>query len=716
MRIRKIQTAQCRATQLFLVGRRCFAAGLLIALLAIGLPAHAQTDGNTAPALEADTIETSEDNNHIFARGAVLTHQGRILQADTLLWTRDIDTVVAKGNVSIIDRDGTKTSADEITLTGDMRRASITELRMRLPEDARFSAVSAERDGDLMQLKDISYTACPECADPENAPLWQLRASQVDYDMTAQNVFYRHARLEIYGTPVFYTPFLAHAAPEVEKRSGFLAPRYATDGSFGFGLEVPYLFDLAPNYDLTLTPRFSKKQNPFLIGDWRHLTHAGRYDLTFYMHQPKGELADEDGQHDFRGGVIGTGKFDLGAWKLNFQAEQAGDALFFRRYKINSQNTLENRVTLQRNLANGYVRIAAHGFRKVLGDETDDTVDFILPNIVHRHNFTTPILGGNLALTNRLSHTLRDLGLNATQASSRLDWSRRQTTRGGFVWLLENTLALDAYRFINSKDSGAASPSDKTLAANSSAITLSYPLARRRPTAAHYIDPQVQLVVASDNDRYDDLPYSASARFDLSVGSLFRRSAPEDEVSRVNAGLRHRMTRTNGLTSNLFIGQSYNLSDRDFSLSSGYGRDASAVLTEARIGYRGMEASQTLRIDSNNGDVLRNRTRLGWTYKSLSLQADYARLKAGQAGSDEEELTSRVKFAINRYWSFDTGLRRNLVADRTLTSDAALIYQDDCTLARLSFSRDNTRASGIEPETSVKLTLVLRTLGTIGRQ
>jgi LPS-assembly protein len=695
---------------------RARAAAIFMVLLATGLPAQAQPNTDPAPALEADTIETDADNNRIFAKGAALSWQGRLLQADTLVWSRDTNIVVARGNVAITDTDGTKTLADEITLTGDMASASITGLRMRLPEDARFAAVSASRDGDNMQLKDIRYTACPECADPEAAPLWQLRAAQVDYDMAAQNVFYRHARLEIYGTPVFYTPFLAHAGPEVEKRSGFLAPRYATDSSFGFGLEVPYLFDLAPNYDFTLTPRFSEKQNPFFIGDWRHLTQRGRYDLTLYMHQPKGELASEDGDHAFRGGLTGTGNFNFGAWQLGFQAEQAGDALFFRRSKINSENTLENRVTLQRSLTNGYIRLAAHGFRKVLGDETDATVDFILPNITHRHNFAAPVLGGALSLTNRLSHTLRDLGLDATQASSRLDWSRRQTTQGGFVWLFENTLALDAYRFTNSDDSATQAPEDETLAANSSAITLSYPLVRRRANAAHYLDPQVQLVIASDNDSYDALPYTASARFDLSVGSLFRRAAPEDEVSRVNAGLRHRMTRTNGLTSDLFIGQSYNLSSRDFALSSGYSRNESAILTQAKIGYRGIEATQTLRIDSTNGEILRNRTHLGWRYNSLSLEADYARLQAGQAGSEEEELTSRAKFALNRYWSVDAGLRRNLVANRTLTSDAALVYQDDCTLARLSVSRDNTRAGGIDPETSIKLTLVLRTLGTIGRQ
>ena len=690
---------------------RARAAAIFMVLLATGLPAQAQPNTDPAPALEADTIETDADNNRIFAKGAALSWQGRLLQADTLVWSRDTNIVVARGNVAITDTDGTKTLADEITLTGDMASASITGLRMRLPEDARLAAVSASRDGDNMQLRDIRYTACPECADPEAAPLWQLRAAHVDYDMAAQNIFYRHARLEIYGTPVFYTPFLAHAGPEVEKRSGFLAPRYATDGSFGFGL-VPYLFDLAPNYDFTLTPRFSEKQNPFFIGDWRHLTQRGRYDLTLYMHQQGA------GQRGWRPCVsrwlTGTGNFNFGAWQLGFKAEQAGDALFFRRYKINSENTLENRVTLQRSLTNGYIRLAAHGFRKVLGDETDATVDFILPNITHRHNFAAPVLGGALSLTNRLSHTLRDLGLDATQTGSRLDWSRRQTTQGGFVWLFENTLALDAY----------ASPMAMTALHKRREehwLPIPRPLHCPIPWCADAPTPPIILtrkcsLLSPPTMTAMTRCYTASARFDLSVGSLFRRAAPEDEVSRVNAGLRHRMTRTNGLTSDLFIGQSYTLSSRDFALSSGYSRNESAILTEAKIGYRGMEATQTLRIDSTNGEILRNRTHLGWRYNSLSLEADYARLQAGQAGSEEEELTSRAKFALNRYWSVNAGLRRNLVANRTLTSDAALVYQDDCTVARLSVSRDNTRAGGIDPETSIKLTLVLRTLGTIGRQ
>ena len=37
-------------------------------------------------------------------------------------------------------------------------------------------------------------------------------------------------------------------------KSGLLFPSFGHSGSNGYQLEVPYYFNLAPNYDMTLTP------------------------------------------------------------------------------------------------------------------------------------------------------------------------------------------------------------------------------------------------------------------------------------------------------------------------------------------------------------------------------------------------------------------------------------------------------------------------------
>ncbi len=63
---------------------------------------------------------------------------------------------------------------------------------------------------------------------------------------------------------------------------------------------MPYFFNLAPNYDLTLTQRLSDQQDPFITGEWRHLTVNGSYRLTGYAHRPQDELA-EDSNQELRG-------------------------------------------------------------------------------------------------------------------------------------------------------------------------------------------------------------------------------------------------------------------------------------------------------------------------------------------------------------------------------------------------------------------------------
>ena len=49
---------------------------------------------------------------------------------------------------------------------------------------------------------------------------------------------------------------------------------------------VPYFFNLAPNYDLTLTPSFYTLQGPFLDAEWRQRTENGDYSVRFQRHRP----------------------------------------------------------------------------------------------------------------------------------------------------------------------------------------------------------------------------------------------------------------------------------------------------------------------------------------------------------------------------------------------------------------------------------------------
>jgi LPS-assembly protein len=395
---------------------------------------------------------------------------------------------------------------------------------------------------------------------------------------------------------------------------------------------------------------------------------------------------------------------------------EPSDDLFFRRYQITNADVLTNRIDVSRYYGADYLNINARQFRNTLSNETTDTVDFILPDVTYIKQFDDAPLDGQMQLVNRVSYSARDLGVDVTKASTRLDWSYRHISDAGFVWNLENKAQLDAYMFDeHGPETGLPDSETETLAADSFGVTLSYPLVRRVPTSRQTLKPMAQLVLASDNDRFDRVPHRTGAIYELNANNLFSLAAPEDETSRVNYGVDHALETAGGLRTRFFVGQSYNLSNDSFSMASGFSDEASSVVTEAEIGYRGLSLSQNLRIDREDGKILRHRTRAGFQGKRFSAGADYTFLDTGQAGnaSPREELTSQFDVRLSDQWRFGARFQQDLELSDRIRDEVHLTYQDDCTYIQLLFDRDHRQVGTIEPETQVRLVFALRTLGGI---
>ena len=42
------------------------------------------------------------------------------------------------------------------------------------------------------------------------------------HDRKKKTIFYNNAVIKVYDIPIFYTPYLSHPDPSVDRRSGFL--------------------------------------------------------------------------------------------------------------------------------------------------------------------------------------------------------------------------------------------------------------------------------------------------------------------------------------------------------------------------------------------------------------------------------------------------------------------------------------------------------------
>ncbi|HTE16604.1 MAG TPA: LPS-assembly protein LptD, partial [Burkholderiales bacterium] len=134
-----------------------------------------------------------------------------------------------------------------------------------------------------------SFTTC----EPGNDG-WQIRAKDLQIYREKGMGIARDATVELEGIPFFYTPYLSFPLQR-ERKSGFLAPHYGSSSTSGFELSVPYFWNLAPNYDLTLTPRVMSKRGLQLRSEFRYLQpqYEGK---VFYEVLPDDRVADRTRQ------------------------------------------------------------------------------------------------------------------------------------------------------------------------------------------------------------------------------------------------------------------------------------------------------------------------------------------------------------------------------------------------------------------------------------
>lgn len=174
----------------------------------------------------------------------------RYLEADRLMIAR-------KATINPQDKSGKV--EDVIYRFNSQRRGAI------LPAWGRASFIERFANKDYF-LKQATYTNCA----PEDKA-WQIEADSIALDDAKAIGVARHAKLLINNWPVFYSPYLSFPTSNARK-SGFLMPVVGSSNVGGFDLALPYYWNIAPNYDATITPHLYTNRGLMLGGQFRYLT------------------------------------------------------------------------------------------------------------------------------------------------------------------------------------------------------------------------------------------------------------------------------------------------------------------------------------------------------------------------------------------------------------------------------------------------------------
>lgn len=275
--------ARRSAAALFGLGLACWLPVSGLAASCPALPNPAVPDTPSGLAADDPRIRISADLAEMFIdRTLRLEGHVRIEQAGRVLEAGQVDYDLAgerahlRGGVRILTGAyAVEAPETEIRLADET--AEIPAARFRLQQqDLRGMAEQIRvLDRDRLQLERASLTSCP----PQRED-WLLSARDIHLDQQSGRGTARHALLRFMRVPILYTPWIDFPIDD-RRKTGFLYPEFGSSSQRGAELAVPWYWNIAPNYDATLTPRYMSHRGAGLDTEFRYLHRHNTGKLQF---------------------------------------------------------------------------------------------------------------------------------------------------------------------------------------------------------------------------------------------------------------------------------------------------------------------------------------------------------------------------------------------------------------------------------------------------
>ena len=242
--------------------------------------------------IEADQAEITQPRSGIY-KGNVDVKQGnRHLQSAEV----EVQQQGSGDNVQryAFARGGFDYRDNQINLLGDDAKIHLntkdTDVRnahyQLVDRQGRGSAESVELRDDYRVMKNATFTSCLQ-----DDHSWSIYADEMRQHVKEEYAEMWHARFKVQGVPVFYTPYLQLPIGD-RRRSGLLIPSLghgSRDGSF---YAQPVYWNIAPNLDATLTPKYMSRRGWQLNSEFRYLTTLGEGQIA-------GEYLGDDRLKDY---------------------------------------------------------------------------------------------------------------------------------------------------------------------------------------------------------------------------------------------------------------------------------------------------------------------------------------------------------------------------------------------------------------------------------
>ena len=647
--------------------------------------------------------------------GGVLLRQGeKLAGADTAEYEPTNQSLLLAGNVRYEDPNS-HIESDRAEFSYGLGRVLFEGAQFYLQgNNARGAADSLEiHQAGRLDLDVVSYTTCP----PESND-WLIRARSIDLDTQEGVGTAKGVSLRFKGVPILYSPHFSFPIGDARK-TGVLAPSISAGGRSGNEIRVPFYWNIAPNYDATITPRLLTERGLQVAAQFRYLTN--RMDGQAYAEHLNNDSMFNDSRTMLQ---LQHRTMFVNGWRNRIDFREVSDSQYFE--DLGGRLNVSSITHLNRSLNFDYHTDTLSLFGQIQDFQTiDEAIQPIdepyqrVPQLIVQGRWPDKWLGMQLGLVGELVNFDRDVGVTGWRfnmaPSLELPFSRSPG------WFVTPAVSVDHTRYdLDNTLPGQVSDPTRTVPIGSFDVgmVLERALGGSMSDRVMTLEPRVLYVYIPHRDQ-DELPVFDTISPDLNLVSLYRtnrylgvdRIADTDQVSvgmtsrLLDAGSgRELVTATIGQTRYLSNGEVV-LPGESVSLD-----ETSDYIAEIRFGF-----SQNLNFDFGHQ----------WGEQERGTTQSQARLQYRPAGNKILNLSYRFRrdsleqgdlswsWPISSQWNVVGRYKYSFRDEEALDEFLGIEYESCCWGFRLVTRRHISARDGTR-DSSIGLQLILKGLSSVG--
>ena len=708
--------------------------------------ATASSDTPDEIQFNADQLDYDYEAEIVTASGDVRLYRGSDrLRADRVVWNRNTGQVVAEGNIVVVNPEGDAAYGDRIELTDTLKDGMVENMLVVLDAGGRIAARRGTRSGGIITVENAAYTPCSvtDSANCPKEPSWKITADRVVYNPEKRRIRYTGARVSVFGIVSVPLPAFSHPSGGFSD-DGFLMPDIRYSRTNGFQFALPYFFSLAPNRDLTVTPRVFTGVLPMMQAEYRELNSLGAFRVSAYGTYSRRSddltvpLTPATSKNDFRGYLDAGGRFQLDPnWAASASFRLTSDRTFLRRYDISRDDRLRNNVRIERIDPDSYFSINAWVVQTLRVGERQGLQPVALPEIDYRRRMDDGLVGGRFEFQVNSLAIGRPDGQDSQRAFASARWDLRKLTAWGQELTLTAYARGDVYNtnetWLTTVPSYRGTEGFRFRGIGAVALDMKWPLVGEMFGGTQRITPRFQIVAAPPLENLA-VPNEDARAVDLEDSNLFALNRFPgydrfEDSTRFTWGLDYALYLP-GFTLDANVGQSYRISSSPTLFPDGTGLTdrVSDIVGRTVVRFRDFVSfTHRYRIDKDGFAFRRNEVDATVGSRDTYVQLGYLRLNRNIGPAledlrDREEARLGARVQLARFWSVSGSILIDLT-DRfeDITSQAdgfepvrhrlGLTYEDDCLRLGVTWKRDYETTGDARRGNSYILSLAFKNLG-----